>query len=310
MKQEEFGFASSTGVCTITCRRYLPDGENVKAVFVIHHGMAEHQARYAGFIEYLTSNGYAVYMHDMANHGISNQKESELGFFGEKDGDKNLVKDLKHIVDTARSAYPDKKIIVMGHSMGSFVVRCFTAEYPNAGFDAAIYMGTGGSNPVAPVGQALASAVGKIKGIKHKSKTLDKITFGSYNDKFEKRTSYDWLTRDNAIVDAYIKDPLCGFLFTVQGMKDLIKLNVAANGKGWYDSVPKQLPILLISGAMDPVGGYGKGIKEVYGKLRETGHTDVTIKLYDGARHEVLNETNKADVYKYILDYADKIAAR
>lgn len=307
MKTKEYSFKSATGVCDIYGCQYIPDDEDVKAVLVMHHGMAEHQGRYRDFFEYLTSKGLAVFMHDMANHGKSNKDFNETGYFGEHDGYKNLVKDLKTTFDKAKAEYPDKKFVVMGHSMGSFIVRCFTAWYADAGFDAAIYMGTGGANPVAGVGDALSAMVAKIKGSKYKSKLIDSLTFGSYNNKFEKRTNCDWLTADTQIVDEYIADKYCGFLFSVQGMNDLVKLNINANTKQWYESVPKDIPILVISGAMDPVGNYAKGIKEVYNGLKSTGHSKAQMKLYDKGRHEILNELNKNDVYNDIYSFIENL---
>ena len=303
MKVKEYSFKSSTGVCTVHGCEYTPENDAVRAVLVLHHGMAEHQVRYHNFIEYLTSNGIAVFMHDMANHGRSNQKSDETGYFGDKDGYKFLVKDLKTTFDRAKAVYPDKKIIVMGHSMGSFIVRCFTAWYADAGFDAAIYMGTGGSNPAAGAGDILSAFLSKMQGSKHKSKFIDKMTFGSYNKKFEGRTNFDWLTRDTEIVDQYIADDYCGFLFSVQGMNDLVKLNIAAISADWYSRVPKSIPILVISGDMDPVGNYGAGIKEIHSKLLESGHTKAQLKLYEGGRHEILNEINKDEVYTDILSF-------
>ncbi len=296
MKITESTFKSSTGVCDIYWRKFIPD-EDVKAVVVMHHGMAEHSDRYLDFFEYLTSQGYAVYMHDMANHGKSNQNAEETGYFGDKDGYVGLIKDFKIMFDNAKSDYPDKKIVICGHSMGSFIARCLTARYPDAGFSAAIYIGTGGSNPAASIGDILSRAVCKTKGTKYKSKMLDSLTFGSYNNKFEKRTTFDWLSTNTESNDKYIKDDMCGFLFSAAGMNDLIKLNIESNSKQWYENVPSSLPILLISGEMDPVSSYGKGIKEIYDKLNESGHTDVTMKLYTGLRHEILNEPSKMDVY-------------
>ena len=304
MKIEEYRFPSATGVCEIVGNSYKPDGE-VNAVFAIHHGMAEHQERYREFIEYLISQGIAVYIHDMANHGKSNVDFDETGYFGEKDGYKALVEDFKTTFEKAKFDYPDKKIIVMGHSMGSFIVRCFTAWYADAGFSGAIYMGTGGANPIAGIGDKISSLVAKIKGSKHKSKTLDKMTFGSYGSKFEKRTNFDWLTKDTAIVDKYIADEYCGFLFSAQGMNDLVKINIASNSDEWYSSVKCDLPILLISGAMDPVGEYSKGVRDIYQKLLASDHKNVTIKLYDNDRHEVLNELDKEQVMKDITDWVN-----
>jgi alpha-beta hydrolase superfamily lysophospholipase len=303
MKIREYNFASFTGVCQIWGNVYTPDDNYVKAVMVIHHGMAEHQQRYLDFIEFLTSNNIAVYMHDMANHGKSNQNFDETGYFGKKDGYVALVKDFKKTFYMAKNQYPNKDIIVMGHSMGSFVVRCFTAWYPNAGFKGAIYMGTGGANPIATIGDKVSALVAKATGYTKKSKLLDKMTFGSYGDKFEKRTAYDWLTRDTNVVDAYIADKYSGFLFSAQGMNDLVKLNISSNSDEWYEKVPKDVAILLTSGAMDPVGDYSNGINQIGDKLKQTGHTNVTVKLYPDCRHEILNELNKEEVYNDILNW-------
>lgn len=303
MKTKEFSFKSATGVCRIHGCEFLPEGE-VRAVVIIHHGMAEHINRYADYVKHLTDMGYAVFMHDMANHGKSNQKTELLGYFGENDGYKNLVKDLKTVYDIAKKEFPDKKIIMFGHSMGSFIVRCFDCAYPGAS-DASVYMGTGGSNPAAGMGKAISNLIASIKGSTYKSKMLDKITFGSFNKKTDKKTSFDWLTRDSAIVQKYIDDDYCGFLFTVKGMNDLVNLNVWANSAECYNTVKKDLPILLVAGADDPVGAYSKGVNEVADKMKASGHTNVTVKLFPGCRHEVLNETNRQEVYEGIDEFLD-----
>lgn len=306
MKITEYHFPSATGECEIYGCSYTPSDIDVKAVMVLHHGMAEHQKRYRAFIEYLTSLGYAVFMHDMANHGKSNQDYDLTGYFGKSNGYVGIIKDLKTTFDKAKTEYPDKKIIVMGHSMGSFVTRCFTARYPDAGIDGVIYMGTGGPNPIAGIGDKLSSVIAKATGYTKKVKLLDTMTFGSYNNKFEKRTGFDWLTRNEAVVDEYISDKYCGFLFSAQGMNDLVKLNIEANVDEWYSKLPKELPILVVSGSMDPVGDYSKGINIIGDKLRQTGHTNATVKLFEGGRHEILNETNKDEVYAYITNWIEE----
>lgn len=307
MKIREYHFPSATGECEIYANCYTPDSDEVKAVLVIHHGMAEHQGRYEDFIKFLTAEGYAVYMHDMANHGKSNQNSELTGYFGKSNGYQMLVKDFKTNLDKAISENPDKKIIVMGHSMGSFICRCLTAWYPDAGFSGAIYMGSGGANPIAGIGEKLSALTAKLTGYTKKVALLDKMTFGAYNNKFEKRTGFDWLTRDNEIVDKYIADEYCGFLFSAQGMNDLVNLNIAANSDDWYSRVPKELPILVTSGDMDPVGEYGNGVTQYADKLKETGHTNVTLKLYKDCRHEILNELNKAEVYTDIANWIESI---
>ena len=303
MKTKDFSFSSATGVCRINGTEFLPEGD-VKAVVLIHHGMAEHIGRYADYVQHLTEKGYAVFMHNMANHGKSNQDPKLLGYFGEKDGYKNLVKDLKSVYDLAKKEFPDKKIFVYGHSMGSFIVRCFDCAYPGAS-EASVYMGTGGSNPAAGMGKAISNLIASVKGSTYKSKMLDKMTFGSYNKKTEKKTPFDWLTRDESIVQNYINDEYCGFLFSAKGMNDLVMLNIWANSAEWYNTVKKDLPILVVAGADDPVGAYSKGINEIGEKLKATGHSRVTVKLFPGCRHEILNETNKQEVYEYIDAFLD-----
>ena len=301
MKTETFHFPSATGVCEIRAAAFRPDDGAFDAVLVIHHGMAEHQKRYEPFIRFLCENGIAVYMHDMANHGASNEDIRQTGWFGEKNGWLGLIADFREMVLRARKENPDKKLIVMGHSMGSFICRLYTSRHPDDGFDGAIYMGTGGPNPAAAAGKTLAAAIGAVAGKKHKSKLLARIAFGTYGKRFEGRTEYDWLTREESIVDRYVADPYCGYLFTVQGMYDLIEANAASNAEAWYKTVPAELPILLISGEEDPVGDYGSGVRTVAQKLRETGHTRVTEQIYPGCRHEVLNETNRDQVMADVL---------
>ncbi|MBR2133479.1 MAG: alpha/beta fold hydrolase [Eubacterium sp.] len=304
MQIKEYSFPSATGVCEIHGNVYTPDDGQVDAVLALHHGMAEHQERYRNFVEYLTSNHIAVYFSDMANHGASNQNFEHTGFFGDKDGYKELVHDFRTVFDMARNDYPDKRIVVMGHSMGSFIVRCFAAWFANeCDYEKAIFMGTGGANPLAEIGNGLSSLISRTKGKYYKSKTLDSLTFGSYNSKFEGRTNFDWLTRDNDIVDKYINDKYCGFLFSAQGMNDLVKINIASNSKEWYDKLPKDRAYLVISGEMDPVGEYGKAVKGVYDKLIQTGHSKAELKLYPECRHEVLNELNKDEVYNDVKDF-------
>ena len=300
MIPREFSFPSSTGVCTVSACAYLPEAEP-DAVLVIHHGMAEHRERYEPFIGFLCDHGIAVYMHDMANHGTSNEKTDETGWFGEKDGWKGLTEDFRTMVRRAAEEQPGKKLIVMGHSMGSFLCRLYTAQHPEDGFAGAIFMGTGGANGAAGAGILMAKAIAAFRGKKHKSALLNRIAFGTYNKRFEGRTAFDWLTRDREIVDRYIADPYCGYLFTVQGMEDLIRANAASNAQDWYEKVPKDLPVLLVSGEEDPVGDYGSGVKNVADRLRATGHTKVTVKLYPGCRHEVLNETNRQEVMEDLL---------
>lgn len=306
IKHNEYSFKSNTGVCTIYAQSWAPDGE-VRAVLQIHHGMAEPGDRYKTFAEHMCGSGIAVFIHDMANHGKSNQNREDTGYFGENDGWLGLIEDMKATYDIAKAKFPDVPYFVFGHSMGSFVVRCFLAKYASL-VDGAIICGTSGKNPLAGVSVALSGLIAKCKGSKFKSKLLDKAAFGAYNKQFEGRTKFDWLTKDYEIVDKYIDDEMCGFLFSAKGFADLGRVLMNANSPLWYERMPKDLPICLISGEKDPVGNYGKGITEIYDKLKSTGH-NVSMKLYANCRHEILNETNKEIVFDDVVNYIDNVIA-
>lgn len=306
MKTKEYSFKSSSNLCHIKAWQWAPDNEeDVKAVLQIHHGMAEHCGRYKACIKAFTDMGYAVFMNDMINHGKSNHNKELLGYFGDKDGYKDIIADAKSVMDIAKKEYPDKPYIISGHSMGSLIMRCFINEY-GCCFDGAVFIGTSGSNPLANVSIALTSVISKFKGTTYKSDFLKKVGFGAYDKPFEHRTDYDWGTRDSASVDDYQADEYCGYTFSTAGYKDLAKLVMECNTDEWANRINKDMPVLLISGSMDPVGNYEKGVKEVYERLKKTGHTNVDIKLYPEARHEILNEINKEEVYDYINNFIEK----
>ena len=286
----EFTFKSVSGLSDIHAAKYVPeDDSTVKAVLQIAHGMAEHLERYDSFADALCENGIAVYINDHLGHGQSVSSKSELGYFGEKDGHINFVEDGKKLMEIAKSEFPGKPYIFFGHSMGSFVARLFSYKYADE-LSGAVFCGTSGPNPAAGIAIHLASAIAKLKGTHHRSKFIDKLAFGTYNSKFEKRTAFDWLTRDNDVVDTYIADEYCGFLFTAYGYRDLFSLLNTVSQKQWFEKFPKTLPVYVISGDMDPVGEYAKGINKVCDGLRAAGKTNVSCKLYKDARHEILNE--------------------
>lgn len=283
----EFSFPSTSGMCNIHAARYLPQGD-VRAVLQIAHGMAEHFERYEKFIDVLCDNGIAVYTNDHLGHGKSVASEDDKGYFGEG-GWHVMVADCHVLYEKAHAEYPDKPYYFFGHSMGSFVARAYSAEFGTE-LAGAIYCGTGGKNPATGMGIAIAKMIGNCKGDHYRSKFVDGLAFGSYNKKFEGRTNFDWLTRDNDIVDAYIADPDCGYLFTVNGLTGLFTAYNTVSKPDWYKQVPTELPILLIAGSMDPVGNYGKGVAQVCDDLKATGH-NATMVLYQDCRHEILNES-------------------
>lgn len=304
MIRKEFKFPSVSGLCDIFAQSFIPDDGKVKAVIQISHGMTEHSDRYIPFAEKLCEAGYAVFTNDHLGHGRSVKNDSMLGFFGSEKGYMNIVNDCKKLTDIAKEEYPDVPYFFFGHSMGSFIARCYTKYYGN-GLSAAVYCGTSGPNPGASVGIAMARLISKTKGEMHRSKFINSVAFGTYNKKTDKKTESDWLTKDEKIVQEYIADKYCGFIFTAAGFKDLFSVLNEVNANDWYLSFDKNLPVLLIAGEDDPVGAYGKGVTAVYDKLLETGHENTTIKLYPTDRHEILNETDKEDVMAYLVSWFD-----
>lgn len=307
--KKEFYFPSVSGLADIHACSFFPeDKSTVKAVFQITHGMAEHLERYEKFASVLCENGFAVYINDDIGHGKSVKNDDELGYFGESEGWKNFVGDCHMLMEIAKKENPGKPYFFFGHSMGSFVSRSFTKQYADE-LTGAIFCGTSGPNPAASVGTLLAKAVGKIKGSHYRSKFINNIAFGTYNKEFEGRTDFDWLSRDNDEVDKYLADKYCGFLFTAYGFKDMFSLLSSVSSKQWAEEYSKKLPVLIISGEKDPVGAYGKGVRQVADMLKNAGKNNVTLHLYEGARHEILNESQCFDkVCDDIISWANSIA--
>ena len=298
MKQTQYTYPSATGQCTIHAWQWCPEHRTPKAAILLHHGMAEHTGRYKNALRALVEDyGYAVFMNDMANHGQSNDDEAMLGYFGKTDGWKKIIADAHHLFEIMYKEYPSLKHIVGGHSMGSFIMRSYFNFYHDP-VDGAIFIGTSGKNALAGVGIGLTSLICGLKGPTCKTQMLYEIALGGYDKPFEHRTRYDWGIRDTKSVDDYVADPKCGFLFTAAGYRDLMHLVTDCNSAKWFANMPKDLPILLLSGDKDPVGNFGKGVTEVRDRLKATGHTNVTMKLYGNARHEILNELNKESVYQ------------
>lgn len=306
---KEYTFPSASGLCDIYAQSAAPiDYGSIRGVVQISHGMAEYSNRYAGFALELCKSGYAVFVSDHVGHGSSVTDKNMLGFFGEN-GEETFVEDLKSLTDIIKSEYNDLPLYLMGHGMGSLIARKYTAKYGYL-LDGVIYTGTSGQNPALGVGIQLANTLIKQNGAYYRSELLDTIAFGAYNRKTEKRTECDWVSRDTKEVDKFIADDLCGYKYTVSGMKALFLTLKAVSTRRWYNSVPLSMPILLLSGSMDPIGDYSKGVNEVYKTLKKTGHKYVTLKFYEGARHEILNEINRKEVYEDIINWLNDLAQK
>ena len=303
--RKEFSVPSKSGITNVFARCWSPADEEVKAVFQISHGMAEHGERYEDFAKYLCSKGFAVLVNDHIGHGKSVNSDDDLGYFGENKGWDAFVEDERTLTELILNEYPGLPLIFFGHSMGSFIAREYIRRYGrDPRISAAVFCGTSGTNPASSIAIGIAETVAKIKGSKHRSNLINKIAFAPYNAKTEKKTAFDWLSNDTKQVDKYIADKYCGFLFTAAGYKDLFTVLTRVSGKDWYTEMPDNLPLLVVSGEADPVGAYGKGIKQVYNDLIKSGKKDVTMKLYPGMRHEILNEINNSIVYDDIATWA------
>ena len=296
-------FLSKDGKSTIHYYIWEPEVEPV-AILQLVHGMAEHISRYEPLAKYLNSYGVLVCGHDHIGHGTSS-KPAAWGYMGEENGWKVMVQDVEQLHGIMKVQYMDTPYFILGHSMGSFITRAWLSMY-GSGIDGAIIMGTAGTNPALGAAKFLCRTIKRSKGSRHLSKIITTAAFGSYNKRIKpSRTPYDWLTRDEAIVDRYIEDPACGFTFTVAGYADLFNVIGYVSEDKWYRLVPKDLPLLLVAGREDPVGNYGDGPAEVAEKLQDAGCSDVSLILYEDMRHEILNEFGKdivmEDIRRFVL---------
>ena len=292
---------SSDGKHTLKGVIYLPTGKP-QGIFHLVHGMTEYIGRYDSLLSLIASAGFVACGFDNLGHGKT-ATEGEFGFIAEKDGYKYLIDDVLVFGNAVKADFPDLPYYLMGHSMGSFIVR-LTAEKYKKDIDRLIICGTGGPNPAAKIGLLLIDIISLFKGKRAYSDFIENMAFGSYNKRFPGDGKYEWLTKDEDIKNAYANDPLCTFRFTLSALKDLIKLNFLCNRKAWFKNMRRDMPIMLISGEEDPVGDYGKGVTKVYKKLKENG-CNVTLHLYENCRHEIHNdncrETSAQDILKFIM---------
>ncbi len=300
-----FTAPSSDGVHILSGRVYLPK-EKPRGFFQIVHGMAEHIARYDIFMREMAEHGYLVFGYDHLGHGQT-AAEGEHGFVASRGGDGLLTRDVAAFSQAVFAAYgrESEPYILMGHSMGSFIVRRAAAECVRP--DRLIVMGTGGKNPLAGIGLALIGTARALRGERHISRLIDGVAFGSYNKRFGGGTAEDpkpWLTADAEARARYYADPHCGFPFTVSAMGDLVRLIRAANQGRAYRGLAKEMPILLVSGESDPVGDYGRGVLAVARAMKKQGLT-VTVYLYPDARHEILNDATYTRVCADILAFCE-----
>lgn len=304
MKNEKFTSFDGT---VIQC--YLWDNvKNPKGVVQIAHGMAEHARRYDNFANFLNRNGYIVYADDHRAHGLTSTKQSAKGVKGYHKGDiyNDTVKDEIAITEYLKKKY-NLPVVYLGHSYGSMMGQRY-AELPNASSGVILCGSAYMKGIVLSAGSAVANIQYALFGGEREGKLLNKLSFGTYNAKFKKdKTAFAWLSRDKEQVKKYIFDEQCGNVMSIAFFKFFFSGLKACYKKENLAGIDKNRPIAIFSGDKDPVGGDGKLVKKLYEMYKSEGVTDVTVKLYHDARHEILNETNKAEVYADFLAAVERM---
>lgn len=283
---------------------YAPKEGQINAVVVLCHGMAEHARRYERFARFLCEHGIAFYAYDQRGHGQTAQTQNDIGFLAEKNGFDHVVLDLRRVIAVARGDYPAARVFLFGHSFGSFVSQGFIERF-SGDIAGCVLSGTAGPRRLlAASGHAIAVLVKKCKGARYRSSLLHNLSFGSYLKKIKNaKTESDWLSRDTAQVQAYIDDPLCGFVCTASFFCDLTGGLYRIHNKKNIAGISKKLPLLFIAGTADPVGSYTATIKCLAAQYRANGMEDVSEIYYPEGRHEMLNETNYDEVQNAVLNW-------
>ncbi len=305
----EIRFPSSDGKNTIYAEIYTPKYTNPVGVVQLVHGMIDYTGRYERLADFLCANGYILAGNHHLGHGKSVKNSEDLGYFADRGGYRYVVEDVHLMNKYLHSTFPSLPIVILGHSMGSFISRLYVGEHPYSvhGF---IIHGTGGPNPLVGVGKLLAGTVKLVSGPRHRSSLIEKMAFGAYNSKFPKEEGKNaWLTRDLERVKDRDSNEYTSFKFTVSAYIDLFNLLSRSNSATWFKSYPKDMRTLIMSGDMDPVGNYGKGPKYICKQLMMNGVDNIELKLYEGARHELFNETNYEEVFDDILTWLRGVKA-
>lgn len=300
MTYTEFTFNSCVPRNKIFTRLYTPDTAPC-AVLQVAHGMAEHSALYKPFCEYMAARGFVVAVSDHIGHGRSVSSGALYGHFGDRGGLFNVVEDQRNLQVLLKEQYPDLPYFLMGHSMGSFIAREFAAAYGSS-LTGAVFMGTAaGMNPAEwQAKKAMLTVLKKAHGGRAKLQFVADMGNDGLNKPFKpNRTGFDWISSKEEEVDRYVRDPLCGFPLTLQGYLDMGSMWMHVNTPAWYTRLPRKLPVYLISGDFDPVGGMGKGVRQIEQKLRDTGH-NVRTTLYPRIRHALCTEINSEKVFEDI----------
>ena len=304
-KMVDFTLPSTAPGRTLHAFYCEPDGP-VRAVVQLSHGMVEFIDRYKPLAESLAARGIAVTGNDHLGHGGSIRTKADYGYFAQPDGNRAVLDDLHRMTEFAKQRWPGVPYFLLGHSMGSFYARQYLCEWGSE-LEGAIILGTG-FQPKALV--RLAKGVCRVQaalfGWQHRSKLVERLSFAGYNNGLEGRTTHDWLNRDAAEVDKYLADERCTFTFTVNAYYSMFSGILRLHDPAFVAQVPKDLPLLFLAGDADPVGERGKGVERAVQSLRDAGVRNIEVKFYPGARHELLVETNRQEVFADIAGWIEK----
>ena len=308
MKKEDIYFESRDGVSKLHAIVWSDETKNPIGILQIIHGMAEYIDRYDDFARFMVGKGFVVVGDDHLGHGDSVGENGTYGYFCKKDPATVLVRDEHRLKKLMEAKYPGVPYYILGHSMGSFIARNYLNRY-GSGIQGMIVMGTGNqSKALLSASKVLVGLTGFFCGEKHVAKFINKLAFGTFNRAIEDvKTNVDWLTKDEAIVNKYIADERCGFTFTVNGFRGLFELIYRLQKPKNLVTIPKKIPVFFVSGEEDPVGDYGEGVIGAKNDLVRAGLENVSMKLYPGDRHEILNETDKDIVYQDIYEWLESI---
>ena len=309
MTKERFTYPSKDGKTVIHGSRWIPEGQ-IRGILQIIHGMVEHIGRYDEFACFMAQNGYLVTGHDQLGHGDSLTAESERGYFAKEQGGRILIEDIHTLRRMTEKAYPDADYFMLGHSMGSFLLRRYLTVY-GQGLAGAVIMGTG-SQPKAALtlGRGVCRLLAGIFHWHHRSRLITALAFGKNYRKFAGlKDGTTWLSKNAENIKAYKESPKCGFTFTLNGYDVLFETIQYIQDEENLKKTPKQVPLFLVSGQDDPVGDFGKGVRQVWEMYKKAGVADIKVKLYQNDRHEILNELDRDQVYRDLLCWIEKHGA-
>ncbi|MBO6140936.1 MAG: alpha/beta hydrolase [Ruminococcus sp.] len=296
-------FKSTDGEHNIAYYVFMPKGE-IRAAVQIVHGMNEYLLRYKHLAKFFNDNGIAVCGNDHLGHGSSISCEEDYGYFSPEKGWQNAVEDMYKLTKIMKEKVGDVPYFMFGHSMGSFLARAFMIRHASA-LDGAVICGTGDGMPATAALLTVCDAVKLAKGERYRSDKLNNVAFSKYNERFpDAAYNTAWLSRDEEIQKAFAEDEKSNHIFTVNGFENLAKMLHYISDPRWFKALRKDMPVFLIAGTDDPVGNYGKGVQAVYDKMKAQD-CNVELKLYEGCRHELVNELNKDEVMADILSFIE-----